>query len=307
MTPILAAQGLTKSFGPRVAVDQVSLELHRGQTFALVGPNGAGKTTTLRLLAGLVAPDAGQVVLDGQVVSAHTSTAFRRQIGLLTESPGLWDRLTVRENLLVYARLYEAPSPARAVDQSLERFDLSDRASDLPGQLSKGLRQRVALARTLLHDPAIALLDEPTSGLDPESARAVRSLVRQLNADGTAVLVCTHNLDEVERLASRVAVLRTRILAVDRPAVLRRRLAPSRVRIIVAREAARFAALLRSAGVGNVIVEEDALLVSLDGAIRTTPDVVRVLVEADAQIEDVRPDVPSLEEAYLDVLAGEST
>jgi ABC-2 type transport system ATP-binding protein len=224
-------------------------------------------------------------------------------VGLLTESPGLWDRLSVRQNLLTYARLYGLPQPGRAVDAALERFGLSDRAADDAAQLSKGLRQRVALARTLLHDPIIVLLDEPTSGLDPESARGVRELVRQLQAEGRAVLVCTHNLDEVERVATRVGVLRTRILAVDTPEALRARLFGSRVRVMLDGDAEPFAAMLRSGGITDVRVEGGALSVS-PGAATAIPDLVRMLVEAGARVQAVVPETPSLEDVYLRVLDG---
>ena len=301
--PLLAARDLVKSFGRRLAVDRVSIELHRGETFALVGPNGAGKTTTLRMLAGLIAATTGHLELEGRPVSAKSAMRLRRMVGLLTESPGLWDRLSVRQNLTTYARLYGLADPGRAVDAALERFGLRDRARDDAAQLSKGLRQRVALARTLLHDPVIVLLDEPTSGLDPESARGVRDLVRQLQTEARAVLVCTHNLDEVERLATRVGVLRTRLLAIDTPQALRARLFGTRVRVVLDGDAAPFAALLRSGGITDVRADGSSLSVVRDGA-TATPDLVRMLVEGGARVESVVPDTPSLEDVYLRVLDG---
>jgi ABC-2 type transport system ATP-binding protein len=305
MTPLLMARGLAKSFGAREAVSDLSLELRPGETFALVGPNGAGKTTTLRMLAGLIAPSQGRVELNGRALTPESAGWARRQVGFLTEAPGLWDRLTVRQNLTVYARLYGLSSPALAVDAALTRFGVLDRARDAAAQLSKGLRQRVALARTILHDPAIVLLDEPTSGLDPESARSVRELVRGLKNEGRAVLICTHNLDEVDRLATRVAVLRTRLLAVDTPQALRARYFGSRVRVQLAADAARFAGLLQSAGVNDVRVEDLALSVALDGSrVGSTPKLVRLLVEAGAAVEEVTRETPSLEQVYLRVLEG---
>jgi ABC-2 type transport system ATP-binding protein len=305
MTPLLVARGLAKSFGAREAVSDLSLELRPGETFALVGPNGAGKTTTLRMLAGLIAPSQGRVELNGRALTPESAGWARRQVGFLTEAPGLWDRLTVRQNLTVYARLYGLSSPALAVDAALTRFGVLDRARDAAAQLSKGLRQRVALARTILHDPAIVLLDEPTSGLDPESARSVRELVRGLKNEGRAVLICTHNLDEVDRLATRVAVLRTRLLAVDTPQALRARYFGSRVRVQLAADAARFAGLLQSAGVNDVRVEDLALSVALDGSrVGSTPKLVRLLVEAGAAVEEVTRETPSLEQVYLRVLEG---
>ena len=174
---MLAATRLTRRFGDRVAVEDATFELARGEIFALLGPNGAGKTTTLRMLAGLISPTSGIVSVDGEEMSRGNAARVRGRIGFLTEAPGLWDRLTVRQNLSVYARLHGLPQPSRAVDEALELFGIADRARDFAAQLSKGLKQRVALARTLLHKPDIVLLDEPTSGLDPESARDVRDLI----------------------------------------------------------------------------------------------------------------------------------
>jgi ABC-2 type transport system ATP-binding protein len=176
---VLTADHLTKRFGSRVAVDDVSLDLVPGSVVALLGPNGAGKTTTLRMLGGLLEPSAGVVRLDGNRVSGRTLATLRARIGFLTEAPGLWDRLTVRDNLLTYARLHGLSEPNRRVDATLARFAIAERARDRTAQLSKGLKQRVALARTLLHEPTILLLDEPTSGLDPprsgECPRRARS------------------------------------------------------------------------------------------------------------------------------------
>jgi ABC-2 type transport system ATP-binding protein len=304
MTPLLVARGLAKSFGTRVAVSDLSLELRPGETLALVGPNGAGKTTTLRMLAGLIAPSQGHVELNGRELAPESAGWARSQIGILTEAPGLWDRLSVRKNLMVYARLYGLDSPASVVDGSLMRFGVLDRAKDPAAQLSKGLRQRVALARALLHDPRVVLLDEPTSGLDPESARGVRELVRGLASEGRAVLICTHNLDEVDRLAARVAVLRTKILAVDTPQALRARFFGARVRVRLAGDPTPHAGLLRAAGVADVRVEDGALSVALDGSpITSTPDLVRLLVEAGAEVEEVARETPPLEQVYLRVLS----
>ncbi|HXH24691.1 MAG TPA: heme ABC exporter ATP-binding protein CcmA, partial [Vicinamibacterales bacterium] len=278
---MLAAIGLTRTFDSRVAVEDVSFELAPGEVFALLGPNGAGKTTTLRMLAGLIAPTAGMVSIGGERLTRETASRLRQRIGLLTEAPGLWERLTVRQNLLTYARLYGITHPGAAVDGALERFGLADRAGDRAGQLSKGLKQRVALARALLHDPAVVLLDEPTAGLDPQSARDVRELVLGLRAAGCAVLLSTHNLDEAERIADRVAVLRTRLVAVDTPGALRSRLFGARVRITLTGAAGRYVPVLRQAGIEDVVAEGSALSIGVDGR-TATPQIVRRLVQAGA-------------------------
>ena len=302
---MLIASHLTRQYGDRVAVQDVSFALAPGEIFALLGPNGAGKTTTLRMLAGLIEPTSGRVELHGEPMTRRNASRLRGRIGFLTEAPGLWDRLTVRQNLITYARLHGLSSPASAVDTALELFDIRDRGNDPAAQLSKGLKQRVALARTLLHRPETVLLDEPTSGLDPESARDVRELVLRLRDERHAVLLSTHNLDEVERVANRVAVLRTRLIAVDTPAALRTRLFGARLRIALVPPAEPFAALLGQAGYSDVRVENRTLSIAVDDPAASAPAIVRQLVVAGAQIQSVVPEEPPLEEVYLRLLQEE--
>lgn len=304
-TSALRAERITKRFGSRVAVEDVSFELVPGEVFALLGPNGAGKTTTLRLLAGLLSPSSGTVSVQGTRVGPGSAPAFRRHIGFLTEAPGLWDRLTVRQNLLVYARLYRMPSPGYAVDAVLDLLDIRARGDEQAARLSKGLRQRVALSRSLLHDPAIVLLDEPTSGLDPGSARSVRALVLRLRSAGRAVLLSTHNLDEVERVADRVAVMRSRLVALDTPAALRARLFRARVRLVLTEAAAPFGDGLRALGLDDLRIDGREISAGLDASSVTTPVLVRHLVDAGASVESVIPEEPSLEDVYLRLLEKE--
>jgi ABC-2 type transport system ATP-binding protein len=299
---MLSASRLTRRFGNRLAVDDVSLEIARGEIVALLGPNGAGKTTTLRLLSGLIAPSSGTIHFDGHPFDARRSAGVRLRVGFLPEAPGLWDRLTVRENLVTYARLYGLQSRSSAVDASLALFDLRDRAGDSCVQLSKGLQQRVALARTLLHGPEVVLLDEPTSGLDPESARDVRRLIVRLRDERHAVLISTHNLDEVERVADRVAVLESRLIATGTPEALRSRLFGRRVRIVLRTDRARFAAALQAQGADVRLLENGMSVAVDDGDAMSAPAVVKTLVSLGAEIEAVVPEEPSLEEVYLRLL-----
>ena len=303
---MLIAHHLTRIFGQRVAVADMSLELHCGEVFALLGPNGAGKTTTLRLLAGLIAPTSGSVTIDGEPLTPRTGSKLRRQIGFLTEHPGLWDRLTVRQHLRVYAGLYGLPDEDTAIDRVVTKLDMHTLRDRRAGELSKGMRQRVALARALLHDPRFVLLDEPTSGLDPSSARAVRSLIQSLRDEGRAVLVSTHNLDEAERVATRVAVLRTLLLAADTPAALRGRLFTNRLTVTLSTDAQCFGALLERSGVEDVNVSGSSLSLNL-GTTYSTPEIVNQLVEGGAQIESVVQDSASLEQVYHRLLDGDSS
>jgi ABC-2 type transport system ATP-binding protein len=303
---MLSATRLTRRFDDRLAVEDVSFEVGEGEIFALLGPNGAGKTTTLRMLAGLIEPTSGTVHVDREPMTRDTAPRLRGRIGFLTEAPGLWDRLSVRQNLEVYARLHGLPAPKRAVEEALEVFDLHDRGDDPAAQLSKGLKQRVALARTLLHHPAIVLLDEPTSGLDPESAREVRELILRLRQEGRAILLSTHNLDEVERVADRVAVLRSRLVAYDTPAALRSRLFGARLRITLATPAAPFVTVVERAAGGDVHDEGTTLSIAVDDPAARAPDIVRALVNAGAAIQSVMAEEPPLEEVYLRLLSEPS-
>jgi len=302
-TQALTAQHLTRHFGDRVAVDDVSFELQPGEIFALLGPNGAGKTTTLRMLAGLIAPTSGSVRIGSEAMTPDAAPKLRERLGFLTEAPGLWDNLTVHDNLKVYAQLYGMHDAEKAVGEALELFEIADRSKDRTARLSKGLKQRVALARAIVHRPSIVLLDEPTAGLDPESARDVRELIVAMRGEGRAVLLCTHNLDEVDRLADRVAVLRSRLVAIGTPGELRQRLFTSRLRIRVSQDAESFAARLRTSGVDDI--RADGTWLSFPGGTLTTPQIVRMLVEAGAGIEAVERDEPSLEEVYLKLLQAD--
>ena len=293
---------LTRRFGGRTVVDNVTFEVGRGEIVVLLGPNGAGKTTTLRMLAGLLATSSGTVAIDGVQLTRATGGALRGRIGFLTESPALWDRLSVRENLRVYAGLHALASPDAAIDRVLELVELSDRADSRTAELSRGMRQKVALARALLHDPAILLFDEPTSSLDPEMTRRVRQLLTERRTAGCAILVSTHNLDEAERLADRVAVLHGRLLALDPPEALRRRLTTGRLIVRVTGEASAFLRVGRSF---DAHASAEGSLLALKAGADQTPAVVRAFFEAGAGILEVRPEIPALEDVYFHLVGDD--
>jgi ABC-2 type transport system ATP-binding protein len=300
---MLAASHLTRRFDQRVAVNDVSFQVAPGEIFALLGPNGAGKTTTLRMLAGLIAPTSGTVTIGETPMTPRTAASLRGRVGFLTEAPGLWDRLPVRSNLMVYARLHGLPKPTAAVEHALAAFDLGDRANEPAALLSKGLKQRLALARTLLHQPTVVLLDEPTSGLDPEAARDVRELILRLRSEGRAILLSTHNLDEVERVADRVAVLRGSLVASGTPAALRSRLFGARLRVVLDGDASPFVAALRRERHEDVRVDGSALSIAVNDSAAEAPAIVRTLVTAGAGIRTVSPEEAPLEDVYLRLLS----
>jgi ABC-2 type transport system ATP-binding protein len=290
-------RGLSKVFGTRVVLDRLTLRVAAGEIVALLGPNGAGKTTTLRILAGLVRPSSGGGVVAGVALDGPLQP-LRARVGLLTETPGLWDRLTVRDNLLTYARLHGIADPDGRVRTLLDQFGLEARAGERAGVLSKGQRQRVALVRALIADPAVLLLDEPTSGLDPDAARVVRDAIAAARRRGVAVLLSTHQLDEATGLADRIAVLQRRLLADDTPAALARLAqTPGRVVIEVENEAHIWTGALGS--VATVVETSGSRLALTLAPGRDVADAVAVLVAAGARVRAVRDAEPPLEAAYL--------
>jgi ABC-2 type transport system ATP-binding protein len=222
--PALVVDRLTKRFGDRVAFRDVSFEVGCGEVFGFLGPNGAGKTTAVRTLGTLIAPTEGSATVAGIPLTPENGVEIRRRIAIMPEAPGLYLRLSVTENLECFADLYESPDSDERIDRALRAVNLADRAGDPCGALSKGLRQRVALARVLLGDPEVLFLDEPTSGLDPVAARDVHELIDELRQRGVTIFLTTHRLDEAERLCDRVAILNTTLRTIGRPDELREQL-----------------------------------------------------------------------------------
>jgi ABC-2 type transport system ATP-binding protein len=223
-TPAIEVSHLTKDFGGRTAAADVSFSVARGEVFGFLGPNGAGKTTIVRTLGTLLAPTSGSATVAGIPLTPENGVEIRRRISIMPESPGLYLRLSVTENLECFADLYEAPEPNDRIDRALRAANLTDRAHDACGTLSKGLRQRVALARALISDPEVLFLDEPTSGLDPVATRDVHELIAALSRSGVTIFLTTHRLQEAERLCDRVAILNTTLRTIGRPDELREQL-----------------------------------------------------------------------------------
>jgi len=302
---VVRTSGLSRRFDDRLAVADLSLSVHAGEVLSLLGPNGAGKTTTFRMLAALLMPTSGQVMVAGTALTAGSADQIRSHVGLLTEAPGLWERLTVRANLLTYARLHGVADDARRVTAVMQDVGIDDRADERAGALSKGLKQRVAIARALVHDPPVVLLDEPTSGLDPANARHVRDLIGRLRSQGRGVLVSTHNLAEAEELSDRIAVLNTRLLACDTPRRLREQRSGGTVVVEVEGDAARWSAVIPRTNASVVSVEGGRLVLRVASP-RHVPDMVSALVTAGARITRVEPRDASLEDAYLALVQADA-
>jgi ABC-2 type transport system ATP-binding protein len=295
---------LTRTFGELLAVDKLTLKIPAGAVFGFLGPNGAGKTTTVRMLAALIAPTGGSASVAGHPLGPGNQ-AIRRSVGILTETPGLYDRLSAKQNLLFFAQLYDVDR-ARAelqADRYLRMLGLWERRDEIVGGFSKGMRQKIAIARALLHEPAIVFLDEPTAGLDPEASRMVRDFVKELRAEGRTIFLTTHNLPEADELCDLIGIFRTQLLRVDTPANLRERLFGRGTLVRVAGEPERWVAAARALPfVREVAVHDGALAVSLDDPDAQNPPLVQALVAAGAPIRYVEPIEHSLEDVYLELV-----
>jgi len=296
---------LTRKFNGLVAVDKLTMRVENGEVFGFLGPNGAGKTTTVRMLACLIHPTSGSATVDGYKVGKDNDQ-IRRTFGILTETPGLYEKLSAEANLLYFARLYDVENPDAQVRKYLEMLGLWDRRAQQVGSFSKGMRQKVAIARALIHEPRLLFLDEPTAALDPESAKTVRDFIEELKAEKRTIFLCTHNLDEAERLCDRIGVIRQRLLAVDTPEGLRRSLF-GRQTVIQLLEATP--ALVQALGsldfVAHVKQEDNKLLVSLSDPDAQNPILVERLVSAGAQVQYVSEVKHSLEDVYLTLVREE--
>ena len=295
---------LSKAFGTRRAFDDVSFEVGRGEVFGFLGPNGAGKTTTVRTLGTLIAPTAGSATVAGIPLTPENGVEIRRRIAVMPESPGLYLRLSVIENLECFAELYEVSGASDRVGRALEAVHLADRAHDPCGALSKGLRQRVALARALLSDPEILFLDEPTSGLDPVAARGVHELIDGLRQRGVTIFLTTHRLQEAERLCDRVAILNTTLRTIGKPAELRDRLFSKALTVRTIAPLAEPATVFDGLpGVDGWHHDGPATyVVSVSDAALAAPAATRALVAAGADVLSIAESQHSLEDVYLQLV-----
>ena len=286
-------------------MDGLTLNVKEGEVFGILGPNGAGKTTTVRMLTSLIGITSGTAIVNGFQVGKQDQ-AIRQSVGILTETPGMYERLSAERNLSIYASLYGVEDVKGTVDKYLHMLGLWDRRLDEAGGFSKGMRQKLAIARALLHEPKVLFLDEPTSGLDPEASRLVRDFIEELKVEGRTIILCTHNLDEADRLCDRIAIFKTRLIAVDTPANLRKRLYGRRVAFHLVHAEEKYKNLVTKLPfVKEVEQVDNSLLVGLDHPEEENPVILRKLVEAGADIQFVGELRHSLEDVYLRMIKVE--
>ena len=303
---------LVKNFNGLTAVENLSFSVEEGEIFGLLGPNGAGKTTTIRILSALISPSSGTATIGGYDVQ-EDALKVRELIGVLTESPSLYGRLTAMENMEFFAKAYgvtDKSTREARIRELLEFFQLWDRRGDPVGQYSKGMKQKLAIARALIHSPEILYLDEPTSGLDPRSSKDIRDLMMTLTENNhQTILLSTHRLEDAEKLCDRVMIInKGRPITIASPRDLRSRFSSGQeVKVGVINLDDDLVELVRRLpSVVNLTVnnEENSLSVSL-GDEKDTPSLVRALVLHGAGVRFVKPLETSLEEAYLELMEGE--
>ena len=300
----LSVQNLSKHFGDRIAYEDVSFEVSRGEVFGFLGPNGAGKTTTVRTLGTLIAPTSGSATVAGLPLTAENGVLIRQRIAIMPEAPGLYLRLSVWDNLACFAELYNVSDPGDRINFVLHAVDIADRAGDLCGSLSKGLRQRVALARALLGDPEVLFLDEPTSGLDPAAAKDVHELIDELRKRGVTVFLTTHRLEEAERLCDRVAILNTKLRTIGRPDELRDQLFKRALVVKTVLPLVDPASVFGSVE-GQIswrVDGQSTYIIDVSDTTHVAPEVVRALVAANADVLSIGELRHSLEDVYLELV-----
>lgn len=309
-SPIIESQQVSRSFGDIQALMDLDLVVRKGEVFGLLGHNGAGKTTTIRLLNGVLRPDRGTIEVLG-LDPAEQGEELRSQTGVLTETPSVDDRLSGWENLELYARLYgvDERRVAERVTRLLDEFGLLERGQDRVSGYSRGMRQRLALARALVHDPQVLFLDEPTAALDPVASRQVHALISGLRQEGRTTVICTHNLVEAQRLCDRVAILEHgQVIAMGRVRELGQMVTgTSSLEIEVAMDELERAETILSDRLPMVSVRVDRNMLILSGIPwERIPDAVQSLTEAGLSVFAVRPEEPSLEDAYFQLHESQS-
>ena len=305
---MIEIENLTRKFGDVTAVDGLTLTIGEGEVFGLLGPNGAGKTTTIRMLAGLIGTTSGDASVAGcRVGDPATARKLRGLVGLMPEEAGLYPDLSAARTLDFYGRLYQVPDGMRALrtERLLTMLDLWDRRNERVRTFSKGMKQRLTIARALINDPPVLFLDEPTANLDPEGAKTVRDFLLELKREKRTILLNTHQLAEAERVCDRVGIMQTRLIAVGTPDGLRGSGSARTTAIQLAVVTDAVVAAARNAGRADVTVTGSTITIPVDKPERDNPELVKAIVAAGGEIQFVNGSVPTLEETYLKLLGSE--
>lgn len=303
---MIETENLTRKFGQLTAVENLTLHVEKGEVFGFLGPNAAGKTTTIRMLCCLIAKTSGKARIgDYNVDKPEDCLKIRKMVGLLPENVGLYDSLSAYKNLDFYGKLYEVSPEKRQenIERLLRLLGIWERKDDLVGTFSKGTKQKIAIARALIHDPVLLFLDEPTANLDPEASKTVREFILDLKKEKSTIFINTHNLDEAERLCDRIGIINTRLVTVGSPKSLARGLQARKTVVHLQRaENEVVAAVKKLNSVKNVQTVDDKLILDMDEPERDNPEVVRAVVAAGGKVQFVTELRSTLEDVYLKMI-----
>jgi ABC-2 type transport system ATP-binding protein len=301
---MITVENLTKKFGEVTAVEGLTFRVEEGEVFGFLGPNGAGKTTTIRMLCCLISKTSGEAtVADYQIGKAADSLQIRKMIGLVPDNVGLYDDLTAFENLEFYGKLYECPERRRKenIEHFLKMLGLWERKDARAGSFSKGMKQKLALARALIHEPKILFMDEPTANLDPESAKTFRDFILEVKKQGRTIFLNTHNLDEAQRICDRIGILKTRLLSIGTPEQLRESLSRPRTEIRLAQANEALVNSLRNIIPNKIEVSGDKLIIDVTDPDKENPAIIAAIASSGGQVREVTQLVPTLEDVYLQI------
>ena len=305
-TRMIHTEGLTKKFGDLTAVDSVSVDVEEGEVFGLLGPNGAGKTTMVRMLSSLISRTKGTAVVAGCSLGDEAEELrLRSRIGLLPENVGLYEASSAYQNLEYFGRLHrvETSTLRGNIERLLRLMGLWEKRDVPVASFSKGMKQKVAIARALIHDPVLLFLDEPTANLDPEAAKTVRDFILDLKKEDRTIFLNTHNLDEAQRICDRVAILRTNLLTVGSPDELKSRLWGTRTVLRLDQVSGPVEAAVRAkAGSRRVVVEGDSIIVEVTDPDMENPPLAEAAITAGGRLRQLSQLSPSLEDVYLKLI-----
>ena len=302
---MIETENLTRKFGDLTAVDNLTLHVDKGEVFGFLGPNGAGKTTTVRMLCCLISKTSGKARIGNyEIGSQENALNIRKIIGLVPDNVGLYESLTAYENLDYYGTLYRLTDSQRKESNEyfLKLLGLWEKKDALAGTFSKGMKQKLAIARALIHDPEILFMDEPTANLDPESAKTVREFILELKKQKKTIFLNTHNLDEAQRVCDRIGILNTKLMAVGTPEELERSIHGRKTVIQLRKVDESILDSLKKLQIKNMIREGNKLTIDVENPEEENPDMINAIVAAGGRIETVTVTSSSLEEAYLQLV-----
>ncbi len=296
---------LTRKFGDFTAVDSLTFNLDKGEIFGLLGPNGAGKTTTVRMLCCLISKTSGSARIgDLDTSDSDDAMRIRKMIGLVPDNVGLYETLSAYANLEFFGRMYEFPEKRlkENIEKYLKMLDLWDKRDSPVGSFSKGMKQKVSLARALVHDPEVLFMDEPTANLDPEAAKTIRDVILDLRKENRTILLNTHNLDEAQRICNRIGVLKTRLIAVDTPENLAKLVSGRKTVILLEATNDRILGAVRALNPRSVETEGNKVIVGMADPDRETPAIITAIVSVGGKVRSVSETGASLEDIYLQLV-----